>query len=132
LRTALPLCIMTLVALGMPAYGAASISQILLESEQRLGFQSALDSEKDALHGIDIELKRADFSRAIELRGEGILSAKDLDKARAEYEKALIKFGASRHKLKQTLKEVKVQRKLIAEHLRRIESIAKRSSPGDL
>jgi multidrug resistance efflux pump len=99
-------------------------AKILLQSEQRLGLPNLPTTEAEALAARDLELRRTEFARHLQLQSEGIVPAKDVDKARLQYEKLLIKAGAKRKKLTATLKELDRQRNLVIEHIQRQQMLA--------
>lgn len=71
-----------------------AVSNYLINTEKEMIRIGNLD-KKRALLLKDLELKRANYARAIQLLSEKVLARKDLEQARIEYEKVLIELVSS-------------------------------------
>jgi len=99
----------------VPAAPAAndSIEKRLLQFERSMGLSGRVMDKREALLMRDLELKRLGFARSAQLFSEGISPRKDVEAARAEYEKVLIELGAHKKKLAKVLHSIEQQRRAV-------------------
>lgn len=82
-----------LSALALPS--ESIITNHLMASERQMIRDPGKLNKKRALQLKDLELKRANYARAVQLVSEKIMARKDMELARAEYEKILIEIATT-------------------------------------
>lgn len=110
-------CAVLVVLLQLPVSAevtADDVSQQFLKAEQRMGIPSTPITRTQALLETDLELKRNQYARAVELLVSGILAAKDLEKAQFAYEKSVILNVPAKTPMKTVMLELKGLRQSIA------------------
>ena len=86
------------------------IVQKLIRSEKKMKIPTIPGDKNQALIAKELELKRVEYARSIELYAEKIGARKDMEKAQIDYEKSLIGFGSQNVNFKNILAGIKQQR----------------------
>jgi multidrug resistance efflux pump len=89
------------------------IQRTLQGVERALRLDGVPASTQQAILQKDLELKRNDYARSVQLVFEGIESQKELEKARAAYEKQLIQSSAGSVPIGKVLSQIKKLRQQI-------------------
>jgi hypothetical protein len=105
------------------------VHESLLSAERSLGLNGYPTAAKQAPLQQDMELKRSEYVRAIQLVLEGIESEKNLEKSRAEYEKSLIQAASSKIQIGKVLGELRRSRDTIAGLRKEALAIKRLASP---
>jgi multidrug resistance efflux pump len=72
-----------------------TVANYLIASEREMIKDASKLDKKRALQLKDLELKRGNYARAVQLVSEKIMARKDMEQARIEYEKVLIEIATN-------------------------------------